>query len=295
VFGINLKLLRETYQAVRPIGISVLGLAVLACIMAGSGWKDLSLVLAGSILLLSVVIVVQVYRAVSGLRRQSRDTREGARQAERHYISVLQQILRYVDSRETYTQGRSERIGNLAEGISRKLGLNQERCAQMNLAGQLHDIGMLSVSEKVLTKRALLGSKEFQIVQKHSDVSCQLLLPLESLADVLPAIRHHHERMNGTGYPEGLTGEGIPLEARILAVADSFDAMTHDRPHRNAITPIEAVLELRRCAPAGYDAAVVEALAYSLHLPGLPEAEHVTAPVDPLPSARISQNVEVQV
>ena len=295
MFGMNLKFFRETYHAVRPIGISVLGLAVLACIMAGSGWKDLSLVLAGSILLLSVVIVVQVHRAVSGLRRQSQDTREGARQAERHYISVLQQILRYVDSRETYTQGRSERIGNLAEGISHKLGLDQGLCAQMNLAGQLHDIGMLSVSEKVLTKRALLGSKEFQIVQKHSDVSCQLLSPLESLADVLPAIRHHHERMTGTGYPEGLIGGGIPLEARILAVADSFDAMTHDRPHRNAISPIEAMLELRRCAPAGYDPAVVEALANSLHLPGLPEVEKATAMVAQSPAARKPQNVEMQV
>ena len=157
MLGMDLKFFRETYHAVRPIGISVLALAVLACIMAGSGWKDLSLVLAGSILLLSGVIVAQVHRAVSGLRRQSRDTRETARQAERHYVSVLQQILRYVDSRETYTRGRSERIGNLSEAISRKLGLDRERCAEMNLAGQLHDIGMLSVSEKVLTKRWLAG------------------------------------------------------------------------------------------------------------------------------------------
>jgi HD-GYP domain-containing protein (c-di-GMP phosphodiesterase class II) len=262
----DMKFFRETYHAIRPIGISVLALAVLACIMAGSGWKDLSLVLAGSILLLSVVIAVQVHRAVSGLRRQSQNTRESARQAERHYVGVLQQILRYVDSRETYTRGRSERIGNLSEAISRKLGLGEDRCVQMNLAGQLHDIGMLSVSERILTKRALMGSKEFQIVQKHSDVSCQLLSPLESLADVLSAIRHHHERMNGTGYPEGLSGGGIPLEARILAVADSYDAMTHDRPHRNAISPIEAMQELRRCAPAGYDPVVVEALGESLQL-----------------------------
>ncbi len=266
MLGMDMKFFRETYHAIRPIGISVLALAVLACIMAGSGWKDLSLVLAGSILLLSVVIAVMVHRAVSGLRRQSQNTRESARQAERHYVGVLQQILRYVDSRETYTRGRSERIGNLSEAISRKLGLGEDRCVQMNLAGQLHDIGMLSVSERILTKRALMGSKEFQIVQKHSDVSCQLLSPLESLADVLSAIRHHHERMNGTGYPEGLSGGGIPLEARILAVADSYDAMTHDRPHRNAISPIEAMQELRRCAPAGYDPVVVEALGESLQL-----------------------------
>jgi HD-GYP domain-containing protein (c-di-GMP phosphodiesterase class II) len=280
----DMKFVRETYHAVRPIGISVLALAVLGCIMAGSGWKGLSLVLAGSILLLSVVIVVQVHRAVSGLRRQSQDTREGARQAERHYVEVLQQILRYVDSRETYTRGRSERIGNLSEAISRKLGLDEDRCVQLNLAGQLHDIGMLSVSDRILTKRSLMGSKEFQVVQKHSEVSCQLLSPLESLADVLPAIRHHHERMNGTGYPEGLTGGGIPLEARILAVADSYDAMTHDRPHRNAISPIEAMQELRRCAPAGYDPKVVEALGDSLNLP---------APVAETPAAE-PEHVEMQ-
>jgi HD-GYP domain-containing protein (c-di-GMP phosphodiesterase class II) len=291
----NRKLLRETYQAVRPIGISVLALAVVACIMAGEGWKGLSLVLAGFMLLLTGVIVVQVHRAVTALRRQSRDLREGAAQAEKHYISVLQRIVHFIEARENYTRGRCERIGNLAEAISRQLGLSEEKCDVMNLAGQFHDIGLLSVSDRILCKRSLLGSKEFQVVQQHSDVSCELLSPLESLAEVLPAIRHHHERMNGTGYPQGLRGQDIPLEARILAVADSYDAMTHDRPHRNAISPIEAMEELRRCTPAGYDEAPVNALAEVIHLDQLAKTMPVSRIVSCQPAPNDGAPVEIQV
>jgi HD-GYP domain-containing protein (c-di-GMP phosphodiesterase class II) len=273
---INRSVLTEAYHAVRPIGVSVLALAVLACIMAGNGWKGLSLVLAGSILLLSAVIAAQVHRAVSRLRRQTEDTREAALEAERNYICVLQEITRYADSREPCTRGRSERIGNLSEAIARKLGLPEEKCLQMSLAGQLHDLGMLSVSERILGKRSLLGSKEFRIVQQHSEVSRRLLTPLASLADILPTVRHHHERMNGTGYPDGLAGENIPLGARILAVADCFDSVTHDRSHRAAITPMEAMRELRRCTPAGYDSKIVEALSQVLRLPNLEQVQEAS-------------------
>ena len=113
---------------------------------------------------------------------------------------------------------------------------------------------------------------EFRTIQKHSEVSYEILKPLESLREVLPAIRYHHERMNGTGYPAGIREEEIPLGARILAVADAYDAMTHDRPHRSAMTPLAAMKELDRCTPHGYDRTCVDALAGMMHLPLLTAA-----------------------
>ena len=114
-------------------------------------------------------------------------------------------------------------------------------------------------------------------VREHSDISYEVLKPLAMLAPVLPAIRHHHERTNGTGYPAALAGDAIPLEARILAVADAYDAMTHDRPHRQALSSLVALRELRRCCPSGYDSRCVEALAEVLHAPAMEKVQATMA------------------
>lgn len=272
MLGLNKKTVVEAYRAVRPVVVSVVALAAIACVMACKGWEGLSALIAGVILLLSIILIAQVHRTSSNLLRQSSNVRQAACQAEEHYVKVLRRIMRFTEARENYARGRSERIGHMAEAIARKLNLGEEKCALMNVAGQLHDIGLLGVSETILNKRAALGSKDFRTIQKHAEISYEMLLPLPSLKEVLPAIRWHHERMNGTGYPDGIAGDKIPLEARILAVADSYDAMTHDRPHRSAMTSIEALRELQRCSPAGYDAQCVEALGEIIHLPQLQEA-----------------------
>ena len=141
----------------------------------------------------------------------------------------------------------------------------------LELAGQLHDIGLLAVPETIIQSYARFGVEEFRSVQKHSEASYEVLKPLEMLADVLPAVRYHHERLNGTGYPAGLKEGQVPLGARILAVADSYDAMTHDRPHRAAMSPLVAMRELQRCCPSGYDPECVEALAEIMNIPALEE------------------------
>lgn len=265
----NKRVWVEAYRAVRPVGVTVLAIAVLAAVMAGHGWEHLSAVLSGVMLLLVGIVVAQVYRSVRHLQRTSRDTAAAAMVAEQHYISVLQRIMKVTESKDKYARGRSERIGKLSEGVARQMGLDEEMCRQMNLAGQLHDIGLLAVSDAILTKPASLLTREMRTLQKHSEISYELLRPLGSLRAVLPAIRSHHERMNGTGYPQGLSGEQLPVEARILAVVDSYDAMTHDRPTRSAMSPMDAMRELQRCTPAGYDARCVEALATVINLPQL--------------------------
>jgi len=226
-------------------------------------------------LLVAGVMIFHVHWAVSQLGKQSLTLRQAAVEAEGHYVNVLRRIVRIVEDRDKYTRGHSQRIGRLTEQVARRLGLPAAQCELLHLAGELHDIGLLAVSEGVLGKQTNFGTGDFRTVKRHSEVSYEVLKPLEMLHPVLPAIRYHHERGNGTGYPMGLSGEAIPLEARILAVADAYDAMTHDRPHRPAMTPAGAVSELRRCTPSGYDSQCVEALAAVVGMAQAPLPEEI--------------------
>ncbi len=247
------------------------GLGAVAMALAILG-AQMAVILLGSVIItVSGTLALMTHWAATHYNRQSQTLRQAAALAEQHYLSVLRQIVRIVEARDRYTHGHSERVGLLAERIARQLGLPAQRCEQLGMAGQLHDIGLLAVPGNVLDKQGVFSAGEYKTVQKHSEVSYDLLQPMESLAEVLPAIRHHHERINGTGYPDGLAGDAISLEARILAVADSYEAMTHDRPHRPAMTPLAATEELRRCCPWGYDERCVEALAQIVHLGELQE------------------------
>ncbi len=243
--------------------------------MVAMGWHVPSLMLVALMILLGVLVTLQVHRNVRDLRGRSAAQRRAAIYAEQHYIDVLGKIIQYIESRDVYARGRSGRIGWLSEQISHRMGLSQELCGRMKAAGRLHDIGLLAVPDTILNKRSRLGADEFRTVQKHALVSYEVLKPLQTLQDVLPAVRSHHERMNGTGYPEGLSGEDIPLTGRILAVADAYDAMTHDRPWRPAMTPIQAMRELVRCSPAGYDPDCVRALGEVVNLTALESAFEV--------------------
>ena len=128
-------------------------------------------------------------------------TRSSA-EAEQHYFKVLRRVLAAIEAREPYTRGRSKRMGYLARRVGEQLGMDHDQCRLLDLAGQVHDIGLLSVPDRILNKPCRLGSAEFRNVQKHSEASFEILQPLTFLADMLPAIKFHHERMNGTGTQE---------------------------------------------------------------------------------------------
>jgi len=255
------RVLSEACKVVRPVFLSVVAIAVLAAVMAYEGWRPVTLALGAVVVQIAALTVFQVHRAVRELHQRSRSLTAAASQAEKHYVQVLRRIIRFAEAREKYARGHSERVAGLAEGIARKMKLPGQACAGLRTAGLLHDVGMLAVPENIIDQRTKLGVDGFRTVKRHPQAGYEILKPLTSLVDVLPAIRHHHERMNGTGYPSGLAGEDIPIEARILAVADAYDAMTHDRPHHSAMSSLEAMAELRRCTPAGYDPRCVEALA----------------------------------
>ena len=257
---------------VRPVCLCVVAIAVVAVVMAFEGWKLATAVLAAVLAGISGLLVYQVHRAVSRLRAQSGTVRRAAEQAEQHYVEVLCRVVRFVEARDKFNVGHSERVADLCVQIARRMHLPPGLCERLRIAGRVHDLGMIAIPEKLLVQPGRLGVDGYRCIKEHPEVGHEVLQPLQSLADVLPAVRHHHERMNGTGYPSGLSGDQIPLVARIVAVADAYDAMTHDRPHRSAMTAMAAMRELRRCSPAGYDEAVVNALAAVKNLASLEKA-----------------------
>ncbi|MCK4602426.1 MAG: HD domain-containing protein, partial [Phycisphaerae bacterium] len=224
----RIKLVTEAHRIIRPVCLSIVAIAVLACAMAIVGWNVTSLILGAIFLLIACVLIYQVHHSVRHLHCRSSDLEMAAAQAEQHYVGVLRKIVRFVEARDEYLRDHSERVGQLSEKIAGQLNLPVETCEAMMLAGQLHDIGMMAIPEKILSQRSRLGAADFRCVMEHPDIAFEVLEPLKSLEGILPAIRYHHERMNGTGYPHGLSGQSIPIEAQILAVADAYDAMTHD-------------------------------------------------------------------
>jgi len=140
-----------------------------------------------------------------------------------------------LEAKDTYTAGHSERVAGLARELAKEIGLSEAMQEKIHKAGILHDIGKIGIKEAILNKRSGLNVKEYSEVTSHPSVGANICEPLKSLSDVIPIIRHHHERYDGTGHPDGLAGEDIPLGARIISIADTFDAMTSARPYRPAM------------------------------------------------------------
>ena len=255
----------------------LLAVAVCATILVSYGWKTTSMVMGGVVVTVVGLMLLRIHWSLSMLSNHSEGLSQAAAIAEEHYIDVLLRIVRSVEARDEYLIGHSERVGKLAVKMAEHLGLSDQKIHQLGIVGELHDIGMVAIPEHIVAGRAKMGAQGFRTIKTHSRIGYDVLMPLQSISDALDAMKYHHERMNGTGYPEGLRGEEIPLCARIVAVADSYDAMTHDRPQRLAMSSFAAVGELRRCTPAGYDSDCVSALAECLNFPILEEALAVTA------------------
>ena len=158
-----------------------------------------------------------------------------------------------IEARDPYTRGHSARVTALAEAIALRLGWSEERLRSLRVGGPLHDIGKLAVSDAVLCKEGRLEEHELAQIREHPKIGARLLLRVAALREAIPYVLYHHERWDGTGYPSGKAGKEIPLEARVLAVADAFDAMTSDRPYRRALTHSQALAEVERCAGSQFD------------------------------------------
>ena len=164
-----------------------------------------------------------------------------------------------MEAKDPYTNGHSSRVRTWATAVGQELGLSGSQLQDLSYAGELHDIGKLAWPDSILLANRRLTDEEWAIVREHPRRGTELLKHLTFLSDILPAILYHHERLDGKGYPEGLTGDQIPLEAKILAVVDSYDAMTSARPYRPALSHEAAAAELRRCTGTQFEPRVVEA------------------------------------
>jgi putative nucleotidyltransferase with HDIG domain len=180
---------------------------------------------------------------------------------EENLIDTISSFVNALESKDTYLKGHSARVSLYAGEIAKAMGLSPAQVAVARRAGILHDLGKLVVLDSILQKPGRLTNEEFALMMGHPVTAAKILKPLRFLAREAEAVKRHHERYDGKGYPDGLKGDDIPLIARIVTVADSFDAMTSDRPYRKALPIENALAEIRRHAGAQFDPLVTEALA----------------------------------
>jgi cyclic di-GMP phosphodiesterase len=158
---------------------------------------------------------------------------------------VLTSLATSIEAKDPYTHGHCERLSNYSVALGKKVGLSEELCIALRKGGIVHDIGKVAVPERILLKPERLTPEEWYIMKQHPAVGERICAPLRSFRAVLPIIRHHHEKLDGTGYPDGLKGDEIPITARVLQAVDIYDALTTDRPYRPAL-PVEEALETMR-------------------------------------------------
>lgn len=177
----------------------------------------------------------------------------------KNYYDTIQSLALALEARDHYTRGHSERVTDFAVQIAKNMGISESEIETLRFAGKLHDIGKIAISDRILLKEGKLTLSEYADIKTHPIKGTELLEPLEFLKNILPHIRHHHERYDGKGYPQGLSKNNIPVLARILSVADAFDAMTSVRPYRNALSEDQALKELDKNTGSQFDPQVVEA------------------------------------
>ena len=178
----------------------------------------------------------------------------------RHTKELISGLTSALKAKDEYTFHHSRRVANIAALLASAMNLPAEAIGRLHLGGLLHDIGKLGIHDSILKKSESLSDAEFEDIKGHPEIGCDILSGIESLASVLPIVRHHHERIDGRGYPDQLLGNEIPLEARILAVADSFDAMTSDRSYRDGKSVEKAIATLQQGAGKQWDAQIVHLL-----------------------------------
>ncbi len=177
---------------------------------------------------------------------------------EEAYLQIVLALAGAVDARDTYTSDHSERIAMWAEAVARTMGCRSDEVQVIRRAARLHDIGKIGIPDSILLKPMALTEAEWAVMRRHPLIGSEILMSVQRMRGVAKLVRHHQERWDGTGYPDGLMGEEIPLGARILSVVDAYSAITDDRPYKHAQTHDEAVAELRRCAGTQFDPRVVD-------------------------------------
>jgi HD-GYP domain-containing protein (c-di-GMP phosphodiesterase class II) len=226
---------------------------------------------------LYLILLLLVGGASRLLREQAERLRERARQLSASYaeleagaLEAIETLNATVEARDPYTGGHSKRVKDMAVTIGVQLGFDERRLASLGHAALLHDVGKVAVPDAVLTKPARLTDEEFELIRRHPGEGAEIVGRLRRLRPLIPAVRHHHERWDGTGYPDGLASNAIPEEAAIIGLVDAWDAMTSDRPYRLALDPADALREVVEGRGTQFAPAVVDAFLRALAArPGL--------------------------
>jgi len=193
------------------------------------------------------------------LRSRSRDLLESYRRLEERSLEAIASLNATVDARDPYTAGHSARVQRIALAVADELGLTRERLVAVRYGSLFHDIGKIAVPDAILGKPAALTPREYDVIKRHPTDGADIVSKLGSLRDAVPLIRHHHERWDGAGYPDGLDGDAIPGDACIVGLADAWDAMTTNRPYRPALGLDAAAAEVRNRRGTQFAPAVVDA------------------------------------
>lgn len=187
------------------------------------------------------------------------DNAEMYKRLEETFWSTIRSLAEAIDAKDSYTRGHSDRVADYAEALARKLELEDEMLSAVRCAGYLHDTGKIGIPDAILLKPGKLTEEEYSEIMSHPVISHKIIEPVDFPYEVKPLVRHHHERIDGSGYPDGLVGDEIPLGARIIGIADAYEAMTSDRPYRKALSREAAVGELKRGSGTQFDSELVEA------------------------------------
>jgi putative nucleotidyltransferase with HDIG domain len=175
------------------------------------------------------------------------------------FLSTVQSLSSAIDAKNKYTNDHSRRVTIYSLAIAQEMGCTVEVCNNIRLSGLLHDIGKIGVPEAILDKSSRLTDEEFKKIKEHPMIGARIMEPIKPLQKIIPGMRYHHERWDGRGYPDGLQGLEIPLAGRIIAVADTFDAMTSDRSYRKGLSAEIAIKEIKNCSGTQFDPTVVKA------------------------------------
>ena len=169
------------------------------------------------------------------------------------FLGTLEALTASIDAKDTYTCGHSQRVAHLTQQLAQAMGLDEHTVSRMHIAGVVHDVGKIGVPESVLSKPGRLTEEEFAWMRQHPEIGYGILKDIPQLRDILPGVLHHHERWDGQGYPEGLCEDRIPKIARMIALADAFDAMSSTRTYRPALSRAEVLQEIMECAGTQFD------------------------------------------
>lgn len=240
---------RWRQQALRTLGLEIQQLAMeLEETKAVAAAKE-------RLLLVHLAEMEELYEV---LRRRVRELEVARQQNQEMFLATMEALARTLEAKDRYTRGHSGRVAEYTVRLATALGIEVPQVESLRLASALHDLGKIGIRDEVLNKPSRLTPEEYDLIKQHPLIAVQILQPLAVVQDIIPWIKHHHERYDGGGYPDGLAGENIPLGARIIALADSFDAMTSDRPYRRAL-PLEVALEeVRQGAGRQFDPQLAE-------------------------------------